>query len=252
MSNKVVIITGASRGIGVGITELFFEKGYRVVVNYRSDGESAENLKARLQASDDQMLLVQADVGVSADREKLLQATLDHFGQVDVLVNNAGISARGNFLKGTEEEYDAVMATNLKGPIFLAQACAKWMIDHEVKGSIINIASVSGHIPNAPTSYSASKAGILMATKTMALKLGEHGIRANSVTPGTVKSDMNRRVWEEDPSRWADIEAQMPIKRTGEPRELAQAVYFLASDENSYITGVDINVDGGWMLKPFW
>lgn len=253
MQNKVVIVTGGSRGIGVGITESFLEKGAKVVVNYRSNKVSAEQLQDQLKEFSESLLFVQADVGLSADREDLIKKTLAHFGHIDILVNNAGVSARKGFLKGTEEEFDAIIQTNLKGPIFLAKACVEHMIDKKIKGSIVNISSVSGHTPNAPTSYCAAKAGLIMATKTMALKLGPYGIRVNTVTPGTIKSDMNRRFWQDAPEKWDAAVQTMPLQRGGEPRELASAVLYLASDDASYVTGSDLVVDGGCLLRqPEW
>ncbi len=153
MQNKVVIITGGSRGIGAGITEEFYNKGARVVINYSKNEAAAMKLKEKLGATDKSCLLVKADVGTSDGRKTLVQQTVSHFGTIDVLVNNAGISARGSFLKGTEDEFDSIINTNLKGPIFLAQACAAHMIENKIQGKIINICSVSAHVPNAPTSY---------------------------------------------------------------------------------------------------
>ncbi|MCH9769567.1 MAG: 3-oxoacyl-ACP reductase FabG [Gammaproteobacteria bacterium] len=253
MQNKVVIVTGGSRGIGAGITRSFLEKGAKVVINYQSNKLAAEQLQDQLKAFSASLLLIQADVGLSADRKKLIEKTLAHFGRIDILVNNAGISARKGFLKGTEEEFDAIIQTNLKGPIFLAKACAEYMIENNIQGSIVNISSVAGHTPNAATSYCAAKAGLIMATKTMALKLGPHGIRVNTVTPGTIKSDMNRRFWHDAPEKWDAAVKTMPLQRGGEPCELASAVLYLASDEASYITGSDLVVDGGCLLRqPEW
>ena len=249
MKNKVVIVTGGSRGIGAGITQLFLEKGAKVVVSYHSNTTAAEQLQKELKHFYKSLQFVQSDIGLSEDRKNLIESTLSHFGRIDSLVNNAGISARGSFLKGSEEEFDAIIRTNLKGPIFLAQSCAKHMIENSIKGSIINIGSVSGHRPNAPTSYCAAKAGLTMATQTMALKLGSHGIRVNTVTPGTIKSGMNRRVWQDAPEKWEVTVQSMPLKRGGTPLELASAVVYLASDDASYITGSELVVDGGYLIR---
>jgi NAD(P)-dependent dehydrogenase (short-subunit alcohol dehydrogenase family) len=252
MKNKVIIITGGSRGIGIGISTAFHELGAKIVINYHKNHEAAQRLKTALGATDATVCLVKADVGSTTGRTTLINETLRHFGRIDVLVNNAGISARGSFLKGTEEEFDTIIDTNLKGPVFLAQACAKHMIEHDIKGSIVNISSVSAHLPNAPTSYAASKAGLIAAGKTMALKLGPQGIRVNTVTPGTIRSDMNRRAWQDNPELWNDLTKKSPLRRGGEPHELANAVVFLAGDKSSFITGTELVVDGGWMLKPTW
>jgi len=252
MDNKVVIITGGSRGIGAGISKAFYSKAARVVVNFGKNEDAALKLKNELNGTDDTLLLVKADISTSEGRQNLITQTINHFGRIDVLVNNAGIAARKDFLKGTEDEFDSILNTNLKGPVFLAQACANHMIENNIKGSIVNICSVSAYSPNAATSYCASKAGLLMATKRMAFKLGSYGIRVNSVTPGTIKSDMNRRYWQDNPEKWNESTNKMPLQRGGEPAELASAVVYLASEESSFITGVDIVVDGGWLLKPYW
>ena len=252
MKNRVVVITGGSRGIGAGITKAFAEKGYQIVLNYRNDEAAAKKLIATLAIDEDALLLVKADISVSGDRDDLINTTLEKFGQIDVLVNNAGIVAKNNFLKETETEFDRVINTNLKAPIFLAQACANIMIEKNVAGSIINICAVSAHNPNAPTSYCASKAGLLMATKTMALKLGKYNIRVNNVTPGTIRSEMNRSYWKDNPDAWLEVTKKIPLQRGGEPSELANVVAFLASDESSFVNGAEIAVDGGWLLRPYW
>jgi NAD(P)-dependent dehydrogenase (short-subunit alcohol dehydrogenase family) len=252
IDNQVVIITGGSRGIGAGLVKAFFDQAYRVVLNYRHSEDAACDLQSALGADDKNMLLVKADVSTTEGRQQLIAKTLDHFGVMGVLVNNAGIVARGSFLKGTEAEFDTVLNTNLKGPVFLSQACAKLMIEHKIPGSIINIASVSAHMPNAPTSYAAAKAGLLAATKTMALKLGAYGIRANTITPGGIQSEMNRRIWQDDPQRWEALTATVPLRRGGKPSDIASAAVYLASDDSCYMTGAEMVVDGGWLLKPVW
>ena len=252
MKDKVIVITGGSRGIGAGISRAFHARGCRIVINYRANDEAAEKLASTFNCSKDTVLLLKADTGTTQGRKRILDETVRHFGTLHVLVNNAGIAARGSFLKGSEGEFDAVINTNLKGPVFLAQMCANYMIEHEIRGSIVNLASVSAHMPNAAVSYAASKSGLVAATRGMALKLGKYGIRANIVTPGTIKSDMNRHLWQDKPELWDKHTRCMPLGRGGEPRELADAIVFLASEQSSFITGSELVVDGGWMLKPFW
>lgn len=252
MKDKVVVVTGGSRGIGAGISELFYREGAKVVVNYRSDDDAAHALKQKLSANDDRLKLLRADVSQTEGRKHLLERTLQAFEKIDVLVNNAGIAARQGFLNGTEEEFDRIIETNLKGPVFLAQDCANHMIEKNIKGSIINLCSVSAHFANAPTSYCAAKAGLLMATKTMALALGRYGIRVNNVTPGTIKSDMNRPYWQDMPDKWQQATQNLPLGRGGEALELASAVLYLADDKSSFVTGTEIIVDGGFCLRPFW
>lgn len=175
-----------------------------------------------------------------------------HFSRVDVLVNNAGIKARKTFLKGDEEEFDSVINTNLKAPIFLSQLCADSMLKQNIQGSIVNICSVSAHFSNAVTAYCAAKAGLLMASKRMALKLCPHKIRVNCVTPGTIQSGMNRNHWEAQTDIWKQHIEHIPMQCAGIPTDIANAVQFLSSNDNQYITGSELVVDGGWSLKPTW
>ena len=252
MKNKVVIVTGGSRGIGAGITEAFLGAGACVVVPYRSNSEAAKMFTETHEEHADRFFTIQADVSVSADRQNIVEQAHKKYGRIDVLVNNAGIVLPASPLNETEEQFDQIISTNLKGPFFLAQACANYMISNNINGNIVNISSVSAKVPNASVSYCASKIGIEMVSKRLALALAKNKIRVNTVVPGTIRSDMNRNYWEGNPEKWENHVSKMPLKRGGEPNELAAAVLFLASDQASYITGSEILVDGGNLLKPSW
>lgn len=247
MAQKVCLITGGTRGIGLGISQAFLNEGYRVVVNYRSNEEAARQALERLGPEKAEM--IKADVRKKQDRIDLLDRTLKRCGRIDVLVNNAAVSTRLSFLKTTEEEYDRVYDTNLKAPIFLSQIVAKQMIKQGHGGAIINIASVAGHRPFGVI-YGDSKAALLMATKNMAAKCAPHNIRVNSITPGTHKTDLNRHHWENDPDFWKKhCEEEIPFGRAGLPLDLGRVAVFLASEEASYLCGADLLVDGGFLSK---
>ncbi len=252
MKDKVVIVTGGSRGIGVGITTAFLQAGAKVVVAYRANQQAAEVLRSSLLEYQAQLFLIQADISLAADRKKLLSQAIEHCGRIDVLVNNAGIVLPSNVLTETEEQFDQIISTNLKGPVFLAQACANYMIEQGIEGNVVNVSSVSAKVPNAPTAYCCSKAGLEMASKKMAYSLAKHKIRVNTVIPGTIRSDMNRRYWHDNPEKWQQHVSKLPMQRGGEPNELAAAVVFVASEQASFMTGAELLVDGGNLLKPDW
>jgi NAD(P)-dependent dehydrogenase (short-subunit alcohol dehydrogenase family) len=247
MTNKVVLITGGNRGIGYGIAKAFLADTYKVVINFRSNEEATS--KALTELSSDRVIAIKADVSKKEERIRLLKETLTAFGRIDVLVNNAAVASRYSFFKTSEEEYDRVYNTNLKAPIFLSKIVAEQMIKQKSAGSIINIASVAGHRPFGLI-YGDSKAALLMATKNMAAKCAKHGIRVNSITPGTHKTDLNRHNWEGDPKSWEKhCKEQIPMGRAGLPVDLGATAVFLASDKANYICGADIIIDGGLLTK---
>lgn len=243
--SKVVIVTGSIRGIGLGIAEGFLEQGYRVVLNYHSDDTKAkETLKS---LNTDQAILIKADVTQANEREKLIAETLKAFGQVDVLVNNAGIIRPGRPLELTESNLQALMECNVYAPIFLSQLFANHLIKEQRAGAIVNILSVGAHKPGN-IGYCTTKAAFAMASKCLAGDFAKHNIRVNSVSPGFVVTDLNRKTLANNPGYKEQRLERIPMKRTGECHEIAGAAVYLASDAASYVTGTDIIVDGGGLL----
>ena len=247
MKDKVVIITGATKGMGFAAAKKLLELGAKVGLIYRSDENRAKECKAELQTFVENSLYIKADISNPTDRHHILKQVLSKFGRIDVLVNNAGVPARQPFLKVTEDEFDSIIAVNLKGPIFLAQLVAEQMIHQGDGGSIINFSSISGHRSTGGISYDVAKAGILLATQSMANVLGPHRIRVNSISPGMYKTEMNREHWENNTKMYQDMAAVTALKRGAEATEIAGTIVYLASDQSSYVTGTDIIADGGFL-----
>ncbi|MCH9617659.1 MAG: putative oxidoreductase YohF [Chlamydiia bacterium] len=247
MKDKVVIVTGATKGMGFATAKHLLELGSKVVLVYRSDEKTAEAVASQLSSYSSNMLLLKADITNSLDRSRILDDTVATFGRIDVLVNNAGVAAKSGFLKTTEEEYDAILDVNLKAPIFLAQLVANQMIDQGDGGSIINFSSTSGHRPTGGISYDAAKAGVIRASEAMAVAVGKYGIRVNTISPGGHKTEMNRYHWENNTELLQNVIEATPLKRFADAAEIAGTVVFLASDQSSYITGTDIIADGGYI-----
>ncbi|CAN5268368.1 glucose 1-dehydrogenase [soil metagenome] len=247
MKGKVVIVTGATKGMGFATSKCMLELGANVVMVYHSDMDTAKKVSENLSSYSNQMLLIQADITSAQDRERIVKETMSKFNRIDVLVNNAGIPAKRGFLKENEEEFDVVVDVNLKAPIFLAKLVAAQMIVQGEGGSIINISSVCGHRAMGGISYDAAKAGLIRATQTMANCLGQYNIRVNSISPGTHKTEMNRHHWENNTELHQNMIAVTALKRAAEASEIAGTVLYLASDQSSYTTGADIIVDGGYL-----
>lgn len=247
MKDKVLIITGATKGMGLAISKHMLYLGAKVIMVYLSDEENAYEVNQTLSEYKGNYKLLKADITTESDREHILNQTLIAYKKIDVLVNNAGIPARSGFLKETEDEYDVVLNVNLKAPIFLAKKVATKMIEQKVAGSIINISSVSGHRAMGGISYDAAKAGIIRATQTMANTLGKYGIRVNSISPGTHKTEMNRHHWENETELYKKMIDVTALKRAALASEIVGTVQYLASELSSYTTGTDIIVDGGYL-----
>ena len=242
---KVVLVTGGSRGIGKEVAMKFAKEGYNVVTNYVSDKTDKEGLKKEFENNNVKALVLKADVSKTEDVENLVKQAIDTFGKIDVLVNNAGITRDNLLMRMPEEDFDKVIETNLKGTFLVTKAVTKYMMKKR-QGSIINLSSVVGVAGNAGQSnYSASKAGIIGFTKSVAKELASRNIRANAVAPGFIETDMTD-VLKEDVKE--HIYNQIPLKRMGTAKEVAELIYFLGSDNSSYITGQVINVDGGMVM----
>ena len=242
---KVVLVTGGSRGIGKEVAMKFAKEGYNVVTNYVSDKTDKEKLKNEFEENNVKALVLKADVSKTEDVENLVKQAIDTFGKIDVLVNNAGITRDNLLMRMPEEDFDKVIETNLKGTFLVTKAVTKYMMKKR-QGSIINLSSVVGVAGNAGQSnYSASKAGIIGFTKSVAKELASRNIRANAVAPGFIETDMTD-VLKEDVKE--HIYNQIPLKRMGTAKEVAELIYFLGSDNSSYITGQVINIDGGMVM----
>lgn len=243
---KTVLITGGSRGIGKAVAMKFAENGYKIIINYVSDKTDTEQLKKELlQAGAADILLIKADVSNSEDVKNMVKETIEKFEKIDVLVNNAGITKDNLLMRMSEEEFDKVIQINLKGTYLVTKEVTRYMMKKK-KGSIVNLASVVGVAGNAgQCNYAASKAGIIGLTKSVAKELASRNIRANAVAPGFIETDMTAVLGD---NLKENIYNQIPLKRMGKAKEVANLVYFLGTEESSYITGQVISVDGGMTM----
>lgn len=254
MNNKVSLVTGAGRGIGRGIALALAENGYSVVINYRGNKGTAEETAGLITRAGGQCLVVQADIAVQEDRDRLVEKTVSAYGRIDLLVNNAGMGPRQRFnlLETSETSYDEVMAVNLKGPFFLTQRVANQMIKQGSENTatapkIVNIGSISAYTSSTNRGeYCISKAGMSMMTALFADALADQGITVYEIRPGIIKTDMTSVVSEKYDRLFA--EGLTPIRRWGQPDDVAKAVLAVALDYLPYSTGEIINVDGGFHM----
>ncbi len=243
LSDRVAIVTGASRGIGRAVALALASEGANVVVNYASSSNAAEEVVAAITEAGGNAITAQADVSKVEQVDALLNTTLEKFGRVDVLVNNAGITRDTLLLRMKPEDWQAVIDLNLTGVFLCTKAVSKGMLKQR-SGRIINIASVAGQMGNpGQANYSAAKAGVIGFTKTVAKELASRGITVNAVAPGFIATDMTNDLKSEE------ILKYIPLGRYGEPEEVAGMVRFLAADSAAaYITGQVFNVDGGMVM----
>ena len=244
--NKVALITGGSRGIGEKIAERFAQAGYNLIINYVSNIENVEELEAKIKGNANiEILFIQSDVTSFESCENMVNEAIKKFGHIDVLVNNAGIKKDTLLMRMKEEDFDKVINVNLKGTYNVTKNVIPYMMKQKY-GKIINISSVVGVSGNAgQANYAASKAGIIGFTKSVAKELASRNILANCVAPGFIKTDMTDILSD---SVKESINSQIPLKKMGTAKEVANAVYFLGNEENTYITGQVLNVDGGMLM----
>ncbi|MDB6155266.1 MAG: hypothetical protein JWL90_3719 [Chthoniobacteraceae bacterium] len=245
LKDKVAIITGATSGIGKAIADRFASEGAHVVVNYRPKRGNPEKALQQIASYSTRALAFEADVSERASIEKMVAAAVSEFGRLDIVVNNAGIEIEQPFLEVSDEEWHKVMALNLYGPFVLSQAGARQMVSQGGGGKIINISSVHEDIPFPNyTPYCASKGGIRMLMRNLAMELARYKISVNNIAPGAIATPINQQVLE-DPQKTANALEEIPWGRFGRPEEVASVAAFLASDEAEYVTGSTYYIDGG-------
>lgn len=242
---KVALITGATRGIGKEIALQLANEGYDISLNCRKENEEVIKLKEEIESKNVKCILVQGDVASFEDCEKMAKETIEKLGSIDVLVNNAGITKDGLLMRMKKEDFTDVIDVNLVGTFNMTRNVIPAMVKQK-SGRVINIASVVGVVGNAgQTNYSASKAGIIGFTKSLAKEVASRNILVNAVAPGFIATDMTSVLSEKVQE---GINDQIPLKKMGSAQDVAKAVKFLASEDSSYITGQVLNVDGGMVM----
>ncbi|PSB13542.1 glucose-1-dehydrogenase [filamentous cyanobacterium CCP2] len=249
LAGKVAVVTGSSQGIGQGIAIRLAQEGAKVVINYRSHPEGAEETLVKVQAAGGECYMsgysIKADLGVVEDVRYLIEESINHYGTIDILVNNAGIEKHAPFTEVSESDYDAVMNVNLKGVFFASQLIAKHWIETQRPGKIINISSVHEELPFPNfTAYCASKGAMKMLARNLAVELAPYGITVNNVAPGAIETPINTKLLN-DPEKLGALLNHIPLGRLGQPQDVAGLVAFLASSDADYITGTTLFVDGG-------
>jgi glucose 1-dehydrogenase len=256
-SNRVAVVTGSSKGIGKAIATQFAKEGYKIVLNARDENELTEavnDVKKTIGGNEERITYLAGDISQEDVCSSLIEHTIKKFGTIDVLVNNAGIGgAQKSVHELTSDEWDYVIDVNLKGAFLCTREAVKRMT-HDGKSarksySIINISSVHESIPQPQSApYSASKGGMEMLTKTVALEVADKGIRVNGIAPGAIATDMNKEILEDEQKKKQE-EMRIPMGRIGRPEEIAKVALFLSSDDASYMTGTTVYVDGGLTLS---
>ena len=245
LSGKIALVTGASRGIGRQIALTLAGYGATVIVNYNGSEAKAKEVLKEIEEAGRTAEAIQCSVADFAASQDMIQGIVKKYGRLDILVNNAGITRDNLIMKMSEEDFDAVLDTNLKGAFNCIKHVSRQMLKQR-SGRIINISSVSGVMGNAgQANYCASKAGVIGLTKSVARELGSRGITCNAVAPGFIKTEMTEVLPEDVKTAMGE---QIPLKRFGETSDVAEAVAFLASDHASYITGQVLSVDGGMAM----
>lgn len=241
--NKVVVVTGGSKGIGAQIVKTLANENYKVILNYNNSKEQAEKIQQELLEQGKEIEIIKADVSKREETEKLIQFAINKFNKIDVLINNAGISQEELFTDVTEEEWQKIINTNLNSVFYCNQQALKYMIQ-EQQGCIINISSIWGEAgASCEVAYSTTKAAINGMTKALAKEVGPSNIRVNAIAPGIIDTDMNRNLTNEELEQ---IKEQIPLNKIGKALDIAKCVKWLIEDE--YTTGQIISINGGWYI----
>jgi glucose 1-dehydrogenase len=245
LQGKVALVTGSAQGIGRAIVERFAREGADVVVNYRSGPAMAEEVVQMARAAGVRAAAIQADVAQVGDVRRLVDQAVAEMGRLDILVNNAGVETHAAFWDVAESDYDKVLGVNLKGPFFATQAMVRHLRETRRPGRIVNISSVHEELPFPNfAAYCASKGGLKMLTRNLAVELGPLGITINSVAPGAIATPINTALLN-DPVKLRSLTEQIPLARLGTTDDVTGVAVFLASDEAAYVTGSTYVVDGG-------
>ena len=243
--SKVVLITGASRGIGSSAARVFSENGYIVVLNYNNSKEQAMSVLNDIRRNKTSSIALKADVSKRKEAEYLIDKSLEQFGHIDVLINNAGIAQQKMFTEITEQDWKKMFSVNIDGMFNCTQLALRDMIKRH-KGKIINVSSIWGIAgASCEVHYSASKAAVIGFTKSLAKELGPSGIQVNCVAPGVIETDMNKNL---DDLTIKEIINETPLERIGTPRDIANTILFLAQDASDFITGQVISPNGGFVI----
>ena len=241
--SKVIIVTGASRGIGKEIAKELSKKGYQIIANYNKSEKQAIELKEQLEKENIKIDIFKADVSKRKEAEELVKYAINKYGKIDVLINNAGISQIKEFTQITDEDWNNIINTNLNSVFYMSQETCKNMI-HNKKGCIINISSIWGVIgASCEVHYSVSKAGIDAMTKSLAKEMGPSNIRVNSIAPGIINTEMNKKLSEEEIN---NIKEEIPLEKIGKAQDIERCIEWLIEDE--YTTGQIISINGGWEI----
>jgi gluconate 5-dehydrogenase len=248
LTDRVAVITGGGTGIGKSIAEGLARAGAHVVLCSRRIEKCKEASEEIKQKTDVKALACACDVTNKNDIRNMVKSVMDNFGRIDILVNNAGVSSNYHFLELTEEEWDKTINTNLKGVFLVSKAITEVMVEAK-KGVIINIGSQLGETARAcKAHYVTTKGGLKLFTKALAIDLAPYGIRVNNIAPGPVETELSRPTFS-DPEAMSEVLTRMPLNRMGQPDDLAGAAVFLASDSASFVTGVTLYVDGGYLTR---
>jgi glucose 1-dehydrogenase len=245
LQGKVVAITGGNQGIGLGIAQRFVQEGAAVSICYLSDKPGTDAIIQGFRNIGAKAAAIQADVSKLADGQRFVEETASQLGEIDILINNAGVERRANFWEVTEADYDFVLNVNLKGLFFITQAFVKHQMKARAGGKIINISSVHEELPFPHfATYCCSKGGVKMLTRNLSIELAPLGITINSIAPGAIETPINKALLN-DPVKLKALLENIPLQRLGKPEDVASMAIFLASDESSYVTGTTFFVDGG-------